>query len=130
VEELQPDCGRGVSDDEDGSMGERKTNGIDGLAAVNASVGLGDVACVKEASHADTVLCDGQFSAQSHVKVERTAGPEVGHLEMSQVQSARAAKGFVAAARVRRVARTMEAFILLVLETCGVIKKGIGKLVA
>jgi hypothetical protein len=63
-------------------------------------------------------------------RVDRTAGPEVGHLEMSQVQSARAAKGLVAAAKVRRVARTMGAFILRLFEVCWIGKKGSKKLVA
>jgi hypothetical protein len=35
-----------------------ETNGVDGLAAVNAGVGLGDVACVKEAGYALAVLWD------------------------------------------------------------------------
>jgi hypothetical protein len=112
----------------DGGMG--RTNGVDGLAAVDAGVGLGDVACVEEAGYALAVLWDGQFSAQEERSGERTAGPEVGHLEMSQVQSARAAKGLVAAARVRRVARMIEAFILMVWGVCGAGKKRSGKLVA
>jgi hypothetical protein len=112
----------------DGGMG--RTNGVDGLAAVDAGVGLGDVACVEEAGYALAVLWDGQFIAQEERSGERTAGPEVGHLEMSQVQSARAAKGLVAAARVRRVARMIEAFILMVWGVCGAGKKRSGKLVA
>jgi hypothetical protein len=36
-----------------------KANGVDGLAAVNAGVGLGDVACVEEAGYADAMLWDG-----------------------------------------------------------------------
>lgn len=40
-----------------------KTDGVDGLAAVNASVGLGDVAGIKEACHADAVLLFGQSVA-------------------------------------------------------------------
>jgi hypothetical protein len=51
-------------------------------------------------------------------------------LEMLQVQSARAAKGLVAAAKVRRVARTTEAFILMLFEVCRVGKKRSEKLVA
>jgi hypothetical protein len=35
-----------------------ETNGVDGLAAVNAGVGLGDVACVEEAGYALAVLWD------------------------------------------------------------------------
>jgi hypothetical protein len=35
-----------------------ETNGVDGLAAVNAGVGLGDVACVEEAGYALAVLRD------------------------------------------------------------------------
>jgi hypothetical protein len=34
-------------------------NGVDRLAAVNASVGLRDVACVEEAGHAYAVLWNG-----------------------------------------------------------------------
>jgi hypothetical protein len=49
---------------------------------------------------------------------------------MSQAQSARAAKGLVAAAKVRRVARTTEAFMLMLFEVCGVVKKEVRKLVA
>jgi hypothetical protein len=37
------------------------TNGIDGLAAINASIGLGDVAGVEEAGHAGAVLSSCQM---------------------------------------------------------------------
>jgi hypothetical protein len=40
-------------------MGEGVTNGVDGPAAVNASVGLGNVACIEEAGYTDAVLWNG-----------------------------------------------------------------------
>jgi hypothetical protein len=43
-------------------MGEERgeTNRVDGLATVNAGVGLGDVAGVEKASYADAMLLSGQ----------------------------------------------------------------------
>lgn len=60
----------------------------------------------------------------------RTAGPEGGHLLMSQLQSARAAKGLVAATTVRRVARMVKAFILMSWERIWGGKQGFGKMLA
>jgi hypothetical protein len=58
VEELQPAWEILVVVSIEGNS--RETNGVDGLAAVNAGVGLGDVAGVKEAGYADAVLLFGQ----------------------------------------------------------------------
>lgn len=82
-------------------------------------MGLRNVACVHEASHALAVLRFCQHVATSKSSELRlTAGPEVGHLEISQVQS-RATKGLVAAATERRTARIVKDFMMMV---CGVAK--------
>lgn len=59
-----------------------------------------------------------------------TAAPEPGHLLMSQLQSARAARGLTAAAREMRVAMMTEAFILMFVGSCYlVVEKTVGELV-